>query len=155
MVDNDMERFAVAMLLMYKAFNKPVDRDITKLNFLTLKHLTIDDAEQCISLAIMHEERFPSPFALKRYVSMIPPRPVAKIAYEPFGQRSEKLATDAGRLINGYLAGKLNRDGLLEGMKAMNHDYPGMGWDREAAGLVCHFRETEEVKGESGLRFGA
>lgn len=145
-----MERFAAGMVLLFKAFGKPADKDISKICFVTLQHLTLDDALQCISLAATHEERFPSPFALKRYVSMIPPRPVAKIAYEPFGQRSEKLAADAGRLINGYLSGKLNRHALIEGMGVMNRQYPGMGWDHEAASLVGFFRETEENSG-SGL----
>lgn len=151
MVDNDMERFAVAMLLMYKAFNKPVDRDVTKLCFMGLKHITIEDAEQCISLAILNEERFPTPFALKRLQSLIPPRPVPRLQYQPFGKTDEKLAVNACKLVNGYLDGKLSRQALIEGMCVMDKEYPHMGWSGEAAVLTQFFRETPEGSG-TGLK---
>lgn len=150
MLETDLERFAAGMELLFKAFSKPADKDISKICFSVLQHLTLGDALHCISLAATNEERFPSPYALKRYVSMIPPRNVPRIENVPFGHRDEKLAHDSGRLINGYLSGKLTRQGLIEGMGVMGRQYPGMGWDHEAAQLVGFFRETPENNG-SGL----
>lgn len=150
MVDSDIERFAAAMVVLYKAFSKPIDKDINKICFLTLKHLTIEDAEQCISLAVMNEDRFPTPSALKRMVTLIPPRQSARIEHQPFGHQDEKLAEHSGKLVNGYLAGKLTRKQLIEGMQVMHRQYPTLGWDRQAAQMVCFFRETPEGGG-SGL----
>lgn len=136
------QRFAAAMMAMYKAFNKTPDKDISKILFFALQHVSIETAEECITQAILTEERFPTPAALKKCLALIPARAMAKIEYQPFGHRDEQLAERSGKLINGYLDGKLTREVLIEGMQVMDKSYPGMGWSSEAAKLVSFFRET-------------
>lgn len=142
MTDQDTPRFTAAMVALYKAFGKKEDADVSKILFLTLKHLTIEDAEQCISQAILNCERFPTPFELKRCVSLIPRREAAKVEYKP--SENPKMAEQAFKLINGILDGRLSRDQAIEGMMYMHKLYPGAGWASEAAKLTQYYRGGTE-----------
>jgi hypothetical protein len=142
MLDSDLERFAVATLTMFKNFRTPPDKDVTKILFLGLKHLSIEDAENVITLAIMHEERFPSLGVVKKYISVIPPKNTPRIAYT--GHSNQKLADDSMRLINGHLDDKLTREHLIEGMMVMEKQYPGIGWREEASSLVNYYRIADD-----------
>jgi hypothetical protein len=63
-----------------------------------------------------------------------------------FGDSSSKHSTDAMRLINGVLDGKLSNDQLVEGMMAMNQTYPGVGWDTEALSFIRYLDGKESSK---------
>lgn len=140
MTDQDKHRFLAAMVALYKTFNRPEDKDITKILFLSIQHLTIEDAEQCISQAILTCERFPTPVELKRCISLIPRRDVPRLEHQ--GGTNQKLADESTHLVNGILAGKLERDQVIDCMQEMDRRHPGIGWSREAAALVQYYRET-------------
>ena len=140
MTDQDSPRFLAGLVALYKSFGRKEDADISKILFLTLKHLTIEDAEQCITQAILSCEKFPTPIELKRCVSLIPRRDVPKIGYTP--TKNQKMADEAMKLIHAILDGKLDHEKTIEGMMFMDRRYPGCGWAKEASSLVQYFRET-------------
>lgn len=140
MTEQDGPRFLAAMVALYKAFGKKEDADISKILFLSIKHLTIDDAEQCITQAILTCEEFPTPVKLKRCISLIPRREVPRVGYEPIADK--KLAAESMHLINGILDGKLNHDQTIACMSEMDRRHPGIGWRKQAAKLVQHYREN-------------
>lgn len=142
--NEEKKRFAAAMSALYKTFRSEPDKDITKILFLTIKHLTIEDAEQCISQAILTCERFPTPVELKRCISLIPARPVKQLTYDQ--KPNQKLADESMRLINAILGGKVNREQTIEAMREMDRRHPNDGWAAEAAGLVQHYRMSQEVE---------
>src|SRR6185369_6355790 len=135
MTDNDSERFTCAMMLLFKNFKRQPDDEIIRINFMSLKHLSIEDVELVITEAIMAEEVFPTLHRLRSYQSKIPLRLAPRIEYTP-GKYGKDLASDATKLINGYMEGALSREGMIEGMKEMEKKYPGIGWGEEAEALV-------------------
>ncbi len=139
MTDQDKPRFLAAMVAMFKSFGKPEDKDITKICFLTLQKLSIEDAEQCVSLAILNEPKFPTPFALRAYIRMLPPKDVPRVEYKP-NEKYADQGTRANQLINGLQDGKISRSQFVEGMIHMDTLYPGMGWRHEAAYMANYFR---------------
>lgn len=144
MTDNDSERFTAAMTLLFKNFKRPVDNEIIRINFISLRHLTIEEAETVITEAIMAEESFPTLHRLRGYQSKLPLKPMARIEYAP-SKYGPSLASDATRLMNGYMEGKLSREGLLEGFDVMERKYPGIGWREESFALVKGWRDLDGV----------
>ncbi len=149
MTDQDKNRFVAATVALYKTFNRPSDIDITRVLYQTLVHLAVDDAEKVIELAIIHGESFPTPAALRRYVSMIPPKPVPRLQHNR--GHNQELADDASKLVQLALTGKLNHEQLVEGMTVMDRKYPGIGWNHEAALLVGYYRQQEEQHDQTTL----
>lgn len=139
------QRFAAALSALFKTFNRPVDKDISKILFHTLEHLSIEDAEKCIELAIVHGDSFPIPSALKKYVSMIPPKELPRIQYNH--KVNSELAADATKLITLALEGKLTEKQLIEGMSVMDRKYPNIGWGHEAALLVGYYNSRDLAEG--------
>lgn len=142
MTDQDTPRFTAAMVALYKAFGKKEDADVSKILFLTLKHLTIDDAEQCISQAILNCERFPTPFELKRCIGLIPRREVPKVEYQP--PKNPKMAEQSLKLINKIMSRELTREQIIDGMMWMHKQHHGSGWAAEAAKLTQYYRGGTE-----------
>jgi len=138
MTDNDKRRFAAAMDALYKVFNKEADPAITKVLFASLQHLDIEGAEYCISQAIMKEPRFPVPKELLKYQHELPRKNIPSIPYK--AEYNQNLADLSMKLINGLLDGKLTNRQYVEGMQAMNKQFPGIGWDEEAVKLVRHLQ---------------
>lgn len=143
MTENDSERFTAAMALLFKNFKRQPDDDIVKINFLSLKHLTIEEVEIVITEAIMSEEVFPTLHRLRGYQSRLPLKQAPRIEYAP-SKHGDDLARDAKRLIDGYMDGKLTREGMLEGFAVMEKKYPGTGWREESYSLVKGWRELDE-----------
>lgn len=158
MTDQDKKRFAAAMVGLYKSFNKPSDIDITRILYFALEHLTIENAEKCIELAILNSPAFPTPHALKKFESMIPAKPVLRLQHTQ--TKNEEIAKDANKLITAALDGKLSEEQLVEGMTVMHTKYPNAGWSSEAASLVSHYRKrdfdiAEEAELQESLRLEA
>jgi len=140
MTDQDKPRFLAASVAMFKAFGKPEDKDIVKILFLALQHLTIEDAEFCISSAMMNEPKFPTPVALKTYQRLIPPRPVKQVECKTI-TKFENQGEMANKLIDGIQTGKLTRRQFVEGMMHMDALFPGLGWRKEAMDTMSMYRE--------------
>lgn len=151
MTDQDKGKFLAAMVALYKAFGKDEDKDITRICYFGLQHLSLEDATECISLAIQNGQRFPTVYDLKKYVAMIPARKIA-IAHTP--ARNAKLADDASTLMNLFEEDKISKENLIEGMLVFEQKYPNVGWKQEAVILAAHYSRGErECNGTNGKEY--
>lgn len=141
----DSERFAVAMTVMFKAFGKDPDKDISKICFMTLQHLGIEDAEYCIAQAILKEPRFPIPKDLVKYQQDLRRIPAEKMDYKP--RYNKTLAVEATDLINDIMDGRYIPAEILGKMREMETKYPSVGWDDEADKLEGHYQKGITANG--------
>jgi len=140
MTDNDKKRFMSAMVAMFKSFNRPEDKDVVKLFFEGMRHMSVEDSELCIGIVIKQADKFPTISEIRRAISQIPAKPVPRIEYK---NKYESMPSDAEKLIQMALEGTISKENLIEGMLVMDKKYPGIGWSEDAASLAAHFIRNE------------